>query len=96
MMISKFAILKIIAPSAYVKPKKYFPQKSLVFDDILHTNFSIGYILCNMKPSSCTQPFTEYICPVSNHKTHFIVIYCVFYMIFKDYSMIHCTYCVSQ
>ena len=41
-------------------------QKSLVFGDILHNNFSTGYILCNMK-SSCTQPFTEYICLVSKH-----------------------------
>ena len=38
--------------------KKKIPQKSLVFGDILHNNFSIGYILCNMKSSSCTQPFT--------------------------------------
>ena len=59
-MISKFAILKIIASSAYVKQtKNFFPKKSLAFGDILHNNFSIGYILCNMKSSSCTQPFTE-------------------------------------
>ena len=59
MMISKFAILKIIAPSAYLNKRKLFSKKSLVFGDILHNNFSIGYILCNIK-SSCTPPFTEY------------------------------------
>ena len=47
--------------------KKNFPKKSLVFGDILHSNFSIGYILCHMKSSSCTQPFTVYVCPVSTH-----------------------------
>ena len=47
--------------------KIFFPKKSLVFGDILHNNFGIGYILCNMKSSSCTQSFTEYICPVSKH-----------------------------
>ena len=47
--------------------KKIFKKKTLVFGDMLHNNFSIGYILCNMKSSSCTQPFTEYIWPVSEH-----------------------------
>ena len=47
--------------------KKYLLNKSLVFGDILHNNFRIGYILCNMKSSSCTPPFTEYICPVTKH-----------------------------
>ena len=28
--------------------KTFFSQKSLVFGNILHNNFSIGYILCNM------------------------------------------------
>ena len=36
MMISKSAILKIIAPSAYVKQKKNFRTKSPDFGDILH------------------------------------------------------------
>ena len=66
MMISKFAILKSLAPSAYIEQTNIvFPKESLVFDDILHNNFSIRYILCNMKSLSCTQPFTEYICSVS-------------------------------
>ena len=47
--------------------KTKIPKKSLVFGDILHNNFSMAYILYNMKSSSCTQPFTEYICPVSKH-----------------------------
>ena len=51
-----------------LKQKYIFSQKiSLVFGDILHNNISIGYILCNMKSSSCTQLFTEYICLVSKH-----------------------------
>ena len=41
--------------------KKKIPKNPLLFGDILHNNFSIGYILHNMKSSSCTQPFTEYI-----------------------------------
>ena len=65
-MISKFAILQIIAPSAYLK-QFFYSKKSLVFGDILHNKFGIGYILCNMKSSSCTQPFTEYICSVTKH-----------------------------
>ena len=53
---------------------------SFVFGDILHNNciikekkslvqctLFIGCFLCNMKSSSCTQHFTEYICPVSKH-----------------------------
>ena len=44
---------------------KISKKKSLVFGDILHNNFSIGYILNNMKSSSCTQP--EYIFPVLKH-----------------------------
>ena len=47
--------------------KQKHPKKYLVFGDILHYNFSISYILSNMKSSSCTQPFTEYICSVSKH-----------------------------
>ena len=35
-----------------IQTKTNFPKKSLVFGDILHNNFSIGYILCNMKSSS--------------------------------------------
>ena len=44
-----------------IKQKKKILKTSLVFGDILHNNFSIGYILCNMKSSSCIQPFTEYM-----------------------------------
>ena len=32
-----------------LNPIKNIQKKSLVFGDILHNNFSVGYILCNMK-----------------------------------------------
>ena len=58
----KICKFKLIAPSADVKQKKNSPKKSVVFGDILHNYLSIRYILCNMKSSSCTKPFTEHIC----------------------------------
>ena len=39
--------------------KNFFSKKSLVLGDIVYNNFSMRYILCNMKLSPCTQPFTE-------------------------------------
>ena len=55
---------------------------SFVFGDILHNKCIIGYFLCNMKSSSCTQPFTEYICPVSKHYIYRIFL-CVLSPSFK-------------
>ena len=67
MMISNLKNLKIIASSAYVKQKNiFFHKQSLVFGDILHNNFSIGYIIYSMCSLAVSTQGSSAVEPRSN------------------------------